>query len=264
MAERRQRQPGSQVRQSEPAAPSDPEEARYLEGYQAARFPRPAVAVDLVILTIVDADLKVLLIQRRQPPFQGKLALPGGFVRVGDAFADQGEDLDAAAQRELHEETGLPAGSVYLEQLYTFGKAGRDPRMRVISVAHYALVRPDLAAFVEAGGDAANAQWTSVAQLDQVDLAFDHRAIIDTALGRIRGKLGYSDIAFELVPKTFTIAELRSVYEVIDGAPYDPGNFRRRFLRMVEDGILEQAPGKRVTGARPARVFRFRRGAGAS
>ncbi len=221
-------------------------------------FARPFVAVDLVIFTIQDADLKVLLIQRDEPPFQGQWALPGGFVRVGDAHQDQGEDLEAAAHRELAEETGLPAGSVYLEQLYTFGKAYRDPRARVLSVAHYALVRPDRSPFVKAGGDAAAVWWFSIRELHTLTLAFDHCDIIEMALLRIRGKLDYSDIAFSLVPPTFSITELRVVYEIILGKSLDPGNFRRRFHRMIDDQILEEAPGKRLTSARPAKIYRFR------
>ncbi|MCB9641346.1 MAG: NUDIX hydrolase [Myxococcales bacterium] len=222
-----------------------------------ADFARPLVAVDLVVFTILDADLKVLLIQRDEPPFKSQWALPGGFVRVGDAYEDQGEDLETAAHRELAEETGLPVGSVYLEQLYTFGKAQRDPRTRVFSVTHYALVRPDLAPFVRAGGDAAAADWLSTTELSSLRLAFDHLEMIEMALQRIRGKLDYTNIAFELVPPTFSIAELRSVYEIILGKPQDPGNFRRRFHRMIDDGLLEEAPGKRLTSARPAKVFRF-------
>jgi 8-oxo-dGTP diphosphatase len=221
-------------------------------------YPRPAAAVDLVILTILDADLKVLLIRRGEEPFRGSWALPGGFVRVGATPEDQGEDLDAAAHRELTEETGLPAG--YLEQLYTFGKAGRDPRFRVITVAYYALVRPTLAPLIRAGGDAAHAEWVSLTQKDKLRLAFDHRDILELAVKRIRGKLDYTDIAFELVPETFTIPELRSVHEVIKGTTYDPGNFRRRFQRMLADGIIQPAPGKRITASKPAKVFRFRGG----
>lgn len=221
-------------------------------------FARPCVAVDLVVFTILDADLKVLLIKRDEPPFKGQWALPGGFVRVGDAYEDQGEDLETAAHRELAEETGLPVGSVYLEQLYTFGKTYRDPRTRVFSVAHYALVRPDLAPFVKAGGDASAAEWASLSQLDTIALAFDHQEIIEMALLRIRGKLDYTNIAFELVPPAFTITELRVVYEIILGKPQDPGNFRRRFHRMLDDDLLQEAPGKRLTSARPAKVYRFR------
>lgn len=239
------------------AIPAD--EAEFLESYRAADFVRPSVAVDIVIFTIVDADLKVLLIEREEHPFRGAWALPGGFVRVEEGES-QGEDVEAAALRRLAEETHLDPGSIYLEQLYTFGKAGRDPRTRVISVAYYALVRPDLAPFVAAGEQASDAAWHSVNALDLDSLAFDHGEIVHTALERIRGKVDYTDIAFELVPQTFSIPELRSVYEVIKGQTYDPGNFRRRFHRMQTDGIIEKAPGKRITASKPASVFRFVRG----
>jgi 8-oxo-dGTP diphosphatase len=236
-------------------------EQEFLAGYRQAaeKYARPSVAVDIVVLTVVDADLKVLLVRRKEHPFQGSWALPGGFVRVGDAFEDQGEDLDAAAQRELAEETGLPQGSAYLEQLGAFGKAYRDPRMRVISVAFYALVRPDLVPFVRAGTDAAATDWLSVSGLQDVPLAFDHREILHSALQRVREKIDTGHIAFELVPQTFTIPELRAVHDVIHGAAQDPGNFRRRFHRLLQDGVIEQAPGKRITTARPAKVYRFRR-----
>ncbi|MFO0723855.1 MAG: NUDIX hydrolase [Myxococcota bacterium] len=221
-------------------------------------YPRPSVAVDLVVFTILDADLKVLLIQRGEAPFKGAWALPGGFLRVGMTPKDQGEDLDAAAARELAEETSLPQGSVFFEQLYTFGAAGRDPRGRVVTVAYYALIKPTLAPLVQAGGDAAHAQWTSSREVPKLDLAFDHAQIVETAMQRIRGKIDYSDIAFELVPDGFSIPELRAVHEVIKGQSYDRGNFRRRFNRMLTDGIIEQAPGKRITASKPARVYRFR------
>lgn len=235
------------------------DEAKFLAEYDAGQYPRPSVAVDIVIFTILDADLKVLLIERENHPFKGAWALPGGFVRIGPDAKDQGEDLDDAAKRRLYEETRLPKGSVYLEQLFTFGEAGRDPRTRVITVAYYALVRPDLAPFVRAGEDAAAADWVSVSRLEEVKLAFDHRRIIETALERIRGKIDYTNIAFELVPETFSIPELRAVYEVIKGTQYDPGNFRRRFNRMVTDGIIQQAVGKRITRSKPAQVYRFQR-----
>src|SRR5678815_885650 len=127
--------------------------------------------------------------------------------------------------------------------------------MRVVTVAYFALVRPDLAPFVEAGGDAAGADWHSLLHLPK--LAFDHRAIVDKAAERVRGKIDYSDIAFELVPPTFTIAELRAVHEVLKGTHYDPGNFRRRFQRMLTDGVIVRAPGKRLTSSKPALVYRF-------
>ncbi len=236
----------------------DSQESAALRDFRAADYPRPAVTVDLVVFTILDTDLKLLLIRRREHPFRGKWALPGGFVRVGDEVVDQGENLEDAAERELAEETGLPRGSVFLEQLYTFGRAGRDPRMRVITVAYYALVRPTLAPFVHAGSDASDARWASIQELEPAALAFDHELILRKALERIRGKIDYSAIAFELVPETFSITELRAVHEVIKGESYDPANFRRRFKRMLADGILEPAPGKRATGRRPAAVYRFK------
>lgn len=221
-------------------------------------YPRPAVAVDVVVLTVTDTDLKVLLVERGGEPFRGSWALPGGFVRVQNGAGDQGEDLDAAAHRELAEETGLPARSVFLEQLYTFGRAGRDPRMRVVSVAHYALVRADWVARIQAGSDAAAARWFScAAEVPRLELAFDHAEILAMAVARIRGKIDYTPIAFELVPATFTVAELRAVHEAVKGTTYDPANFRRRFKRMLEDGIIALAPGKRATASKPALVYRF-------
>ena len=233
------------------------EEKAFLEKYRPHDYPRPAVAVDLVIFTIIDAQLRVLLVKRKEHPFKGGWALPGGFVRVGEK--DQGEDLDAAARRELAEETGLDPDRVLIEQLYTFGKAGRDPRMRVISVAYFALVRPDLAPIVKAGGDVSDADWFAVDALKKLELAFDHREVVETALTRIRGKLEYSNIAFDLVPMTFTIPELRHVHSIVLDKEMDPGNFRRKFNRMLEDGLIERAPGKRITASKPATVYRFKR-----
>lgn len=235
------------------------DEKAFLTGYRANDYPRPSVAVDLVILTIIDAQLRVLLVKRREHPFKGQWALPGGFVRVGESAIEQGEDLDDAARRELQEETGLDPARVFLEQLYTFGKAGRDPRMRVVTIAYYALVRPDLAPFVKAGGDASDVEWFDVSVMSKLSLAFDHEDIVDMALTRIRGKLDYTNIAFDLVPATFTIPELRHVYGIVLGKPMDPGNFRRSFNRWLEEGRLEQAPGKRITTSKPAAVYRFKR-----
>ena len=239
-------------------APSREGEAAFLARYRPADFPRPSVTVDIVVLTIVDAELRVLLVERKEHPFKGHWALPGGFVRVGDGQTDQGEDLDAAAVRELEEETSLRPDQAYLEQLYTFGDAGRDPRMRVITVAYYALVRPDLVPLVRAGGDAAEVRWFAVEKLRRMPLSFDHGRIIQAAIDRVVGKVDYSDIVFNLVPQTFTIPELRAVREIVTGRAQDAGNFRRRFNRMLADGLIEPAPGKRITSSKPATVYRFR------
>jgi 8-oxo-dGTP diphosphatase len=235
------------------------DEASFLRKYRPADFPRPSVTVDIVAFSIIDAELRVLLVQRGEHPFKGAWALPGGFVRVGDGHRDQGEDLDAAAARELQEETNLSPMDVPLEQVAAFGRAGRDPRLRVISVAFCALIRPDLVPLVRAGGDATHADWFPVNGLVQEKLAFDHAAIIERSIEHVAARLDASSIAASLVPVTFTIQELRHVYALLSGKPQDPGNFRRKFERMLEDGVIERAPGKRLTASKPALVYRFMR-----
>lgn len=261
----------STKRKTEPARD---DEARFLAAYEPAAFPRPSVTVDLVILTVQDKDLRLLLVKRNEHPFKGRWALPGGFVRVGGDRDDQGEDLDDAALRELQEETGLSQtafGRIFLEQVKAFGKPGRDPRMRVISVAYYALVRPTLVPHIRAGGDVSQAQWFSIEDLalegneqsspKRETLAFDHASIVRATLDRARADLDRTSIAFELVPETFTIQELRAVHEAIRSEVLDPGNFRKKFLRMIEDGVIEAARGKRPTASKPASVYRFARSA---
>jgi 8-oxo-dGTP diphosphatase len=220
---------------------------------------RPSVTVDLVIFTVVDSDLKVLLIKRSEHPFKGVWTLPGGPVQVSNE-GTQGEDLETAAHRELAEETGLAPRTCFLEQLYTFGRAGRDPRMRVVSVAWYALIAPEQAASIHAGDDAAKVSWFSaVDEVPWVRMAFDHAEILQMGVERIQGKINYTDIAFELVRPTFTVGELRDVYEAIQGRSHDARNFRRRFQRLIADGVVEQAPGKRHLGkSRPAKVWRLK------
>lgn len=235
------------------------EEEKFLEEYRPGDFARPSVTVDLVICTVTEKELRVLLVQRGEHPFKGRWALPGGFVRVKDG-KDQGEDVDAAAVRELEEETGLAsgdAGRIFLDQVRTFGRPGRDPRMRVISVAYYALVRPTLVPLIRAGGDVAHAKWFALSEVKEDLLAFDHREILDAALDRARADLDRTGIAFELVPETFTIQELRTVHEAIRGETLDPGNFRKKFLRMIEDGLIDEAKGKRATVSKPASIYRF-------
>ncbi len=236
----------------------DATEDEFLARYRPDAFARPSVAVDVTVMTVKDGELRVLLVQRNEPPFKGSWALPGGFLRVGPSAKDQGEDLDDAAARELHEEAGLSREQVYLAQLGAFGKAGRDPRMRVVSVAFYALVRPDLLPLVRAGGDAASVKWAAVKAPPVGELAFDHDTIVRAAAGRVASELDRSDIAQNLVPETFTIPELRAVHEAVTGRKLDSGNFRRKFNRLLEDGLIERAPGKRATASKPAAVYRFR------
>jgi len=233
------------------------EDEQFVRAYRKERHARPAVTVDLVVLTLREGRLSVLLIERGEPPFQGHWALPGGFVQVGDAYDDQGESVEAAAHRELEEETGLERGSVYLAQFHTYGRPYRDPRTRVITVAWFALVSPDRVGDVKAGTDAARADWFSLHRLPP--LAFDHQTIVDGALKRVREQLTLSPIAFELVGDEFTIGDLRGVYDGVMGQPCDPGNFRRRFLRMEEDGVVIKTEKKQKTASKPAQLYRFRR-----
>lgn len=221
----------------------------------AARYPKPSVTVDLAIFTVLDGTLQLLLIERGEEPFKGRWALPGGFVRVGDALDDRGEDLEEAARRELVEETGLQLHDAWLEQVGAFGHPDRDPRMRIISIAHTALVRPNLAPRIGAGTDAADARWFRTDALPQ--LAFDHADIVDAAVRHLRSRLEGSAIAFELVPERFTVAELREVYQALLGEPQDAGNFRRSFRRLESDGVVVPTDERRPTNTKPARLYRF-------
>lgn len=207
-------------------------------------YPHPAVTTDIVIFTLQDDGLKVLLIQRGNDPYQGRWALPGGFVEID-------EGLDAAAIRELREETGV--SGVYLEQLYTFGKPDRDPRERVISVAYYALVPIDVLQ-LRADSDAKNVGWFSCNQLPEP--AFDHRQIVELARKRLASKLDYSTIATQLMPSQFTLGELQRVYEIIQGSTLDKRNFRKRILTL---GCIEETGESRRDGKhRPARLYRLK------
>jgi len=229
----------------------------FIQAYRtrAHRYPKPSVTVDLVVFTMLEGDLQVLLIERAEPPFQGQWALPGGFVRVGDSFDDPGESLEQAARRELAEETGLALEDAWLEQVGAFGDPGRDPRMRIISIAYTALLRPSLAPRIGAGSDASDARWWPMTALPA--LAFDHADILHAAHLHLRARLYSSAIAFELVPESFTVAELRRVYQAILAEELDAGNFRRHFRRLQADGVLVEAPGRRLTPTKPAKLFRF-------
>lgn len=212
-------------------------------------FPPFAVTVDLVVLTIRGARLCVLLIERGEPPYAGRLALPGGFVRIDEGLAE-------AAYRELGEETGVTAG-VHLEQLATYGDPARDPRMRTVSVAWLALA-PGLGE-PAAGSDAAAAAWLEVSDVDPGALAFDHGRILDHGLERARGKLEYTDLATAFCGPEFTVAQLRAVYEAVWGQPLDARNFHRKVTGAT--GFLEPT-GRTTTvdGGRPAQLYR--RGSG--
>jgi 8-oxo-dGTP diphosphatase len=199
------------------------------------------VTVDIVIFTIQEGVLKVLLVKRGIPPFVGQAAIPGGFVQ-------DNEDLDQAALRELQEETGV--SDVYLEQLYSFGKPDRDPRGRVITIAYFALISPDRK--LRAGSDAATAAWYPVDQLPR--LAFDHETILSYSLERLRNKLEYTTVGFQLLPEKFTLTELQGVYEAILGKELDKRNFRRKMSILK---ILKPLKEHRRGGQRPAQLYRF-------
>ena len=206
-------------------------------------FPRPAVTVDCVVFGFDEGDLKVLLIRRDVDPFRGKWALPGGFV-------GSDESLDDAALRELQEETGIER--LYLEQLYTFGKPDRDPRGRVVSVAYYALVK--LTDYrIAPSTDASEVAWFSIT--DVPSLAFDHDDILDVGIKRLRGKVRYQPIGFELLPRKFTLSQLQHLYEAILEEALDKRNFRKKILGtelLVELDEIEQDVAHRA-----ARLYRF-------
>jgi 8-oxo-dGTP diphosphatase len=205
-------------------------------------YPHPAVTADVALFTIEQERLQVLLIQRGRAPFAGAWALPGGFV-------EPQECLEECALRELMEETAV--SGVYLEQLYTFGRPDRDPRERVISVAYYGLT-PVPAVEPKAGSDAVQVAWFEVDQLPE--LAFDHTEIIARARERLRAKLDYSTIAFQFMPKKFTLSELQAVYQTILGEALDKRNFRKRIsaLALVKPTGDQRRDGKH----RPAALYR--------
>tara|TARA_Y100001934_G_C12357983_1_gene779094 strand:+ start:2319 stop:2975 length:657 start_codon:yes stop_codon:yes gene_type:complete len=201
------------------------------------------LTVDCVVFGYDDGDLKVMLIQRKLKPFKGNWALPGGSVRLD-------ETLDEAARRELVEESGL--NNVYLEQLYTVGDIKRDPRERVVTVAYYALVKL-VGHNVQAYTDAENAAWFSVNDVPK--LAFDHQRILDKAFERLKGKVRYEPIGFELLPGKFALSELQHLYEVCLEEKLDKRNFRKKILGMgllIETGEIQKDVAHRA-----ARLYRF-------
>jgi 8-oxo-dGTP diphosphatase len=229
-----------------------PGDQEFLASYDPRSFDPVAVTVDVVTLTIRDGALNVLLVQRGVPPFTGQWALPGGFVRSGRAA----EDLDEAAIRELAEETGQHLGRIHLEQLGTYGAPGRDPRLRVISVAYLAFA-PALPE-PQAGSDAQAAAWVPVGSLGLADggtgqrpdttrrLAFDHARILADGLERARAKLEYTPLATAFVAEEFSISELRAVYETVWGERLHAGNFHRKVLSVP--GFVESTGATTETG----------------
>jgi len=206
-------------------------------------YARPALTTDCVVFGLDDEDLKVLLIKRGLEPYKGTWALPGGFIRVD-------ESVDDCAKRELEEETGLKG--VYLEQLATFGEPGRDPREHVVTVAYVALVN-----LIEhpptADTDADHAAWFSLEDLPA--LAFDHEIILEAAQERLKGKVRYQPIGFELLPEKFTLTELQKLYERILGTVIDKRNFRKKVQKL---GVLEETDEiQQDVKHRAARLYRF-------
>jgi 8-oxo-dGTP diphosphatase len=208
-------------------------------------YARPALAVDCVVFGLDETDLKVLLIQRKLQPFQHTWALPGGFVRIE-------ETLDEAARRELEEEAGVT--DVFLEQLYSFSALDRDPRERVISVAYYALAKLSDHR-IRAATDAMGVGWFGLDDLPK--LAFDHTEIVQRAQERLRGKVRYAPIGFELLPPRFSLTQLQRLYEIVLGTDLDKRNFRKKILAM--DLLVETDEVEQGVRHRAARLYRFDR-----
>ena len=206
-------------------------------------FERANLAVDAVVFGLDEEDLKIILIERDLAPYEGRWALPGGFVHIH-------ESLEEAAKRELREETGIH--NLFLEQLYTFGDVDRDPRERVVSVAYFALVNLRDHQ-IKAATDARNAAWFSVDDIPP--LPFDHNKIVDVALKRLQGKVSYEPIGFELLPKKFTLTQLQRMYEKILEQEIDKRNFRKKILGM---GLLKDLNEVQLDVAhRAARLYQF-------
>ena len=218
-----------------------------MSAYDPHDYPPVAVTVDLVVLTIQHQNLEVLLVRRGCEPFAGALALPGGFIRPD-------ETLSQAAARELAEETRLTVGAAHLEQLASYGDPGRDPRMRVVTVAYLALA-PEMP-LPQAGSDAAEAHWTVAADvLDRDALAFDHQRILADGIERARAKLEYTPLAAAFCPPEFTIGQLRRVYEIVWGTTVDPRNFHRK-VTGTPGFVIPAGTATAGERGRPAQLYR--------
>ena len=211
----------------------------------AARRPaqvHPWVAVDVVIFTVAEARLQALLVRIKHGPLAGRWAFPGGLVAIG-------ESLEEAARRELAEKT--PIRQVYLEQLFTFGDPDRNPTVHAVSTAYFALL-PGAPRRLDSGAKYAEAAWFDVDSLPA--LAYDHNRVADTARERLRAKLGYTNVAWSLLPRDFTLGELQGIYEIIQGRKFDRRNFRRK---IIESGLVRPAGKVRRGAHRPAALYRF-------
>jgi 8-oxo-dGTP diphosphatase len=240
---------------------TDRQEQEFLAGYDASQFPHPSVTVDVALITADGGRLRAVLILRDDHPDRGKWSLPGGFVRMD-------ESVDEAAARVLRTKVGI--SGIFLEQLYTFGRPDRDPRTRVITIAYYALV--DAARLAGDGPRvdgvklaALRVPWTgerggTVDALDdegsELPLAFDHAEILGHAVQRLRGKLDYAPIGFELLPRRFTLRQLQSIHETILGRSLNKDSFRRRML--ASRLIVPTGEREADVGHRPAELYRFK------
>ncbi len=207
-------------------------------------YPSPSVAVDIIVFTINENQLKVLIVKRNESPFKNKWAIPGGFVRIK-------ESIEEAAARELKEETGVT--EEYLEQLYTFGNPDRDPRGRVISVSYMGLINSENTK-LKADTDVSEAKFFPISSLPK--LAFDHDKILKYALKRLRWKFEYTTVGFSMLPKKFTMSQLQDLYEIIFNKKFDKRNFRKKILSL---NILETEEIKKDVSHRPPQLYSLKK-----
>jgi 8-oxo-dGTP diphosphatase len=207
-------------------------------------YEQPSVTVDLVVFSIHEKKLKVLLVKRGVEPFRGGWALPGGFVHIG-------ESIDAAAKRELAEETGVKG--VYLEQLYTWGDVKRDPRGRVISVSYFALINQD-SVELRASTDASDVDWFNIDTIPT--LAFDHKNVLDYALQRLKWKFEYTPVVFSLLPVNFSLSQLKEIYDIVFEKEFDKRNFCKKISSL---GILKEEGMQKGVAFRPAKLYSLKK-----
>ncbi len=234
--------------------PRTAEEAAFLQNYTPKEYPSIAYTADIVVFTIVSGRLSILLIKRGGHPYKDCWALPGGFVEANEASED-------AASRELQEETGLGVESSFLEQLKTYSTPNRDPRMRVVSTAYIAFIPYEELGKPVSGDDAADAHFFAVEDLftddENIELAFDHATIIKDGIERAQAKLEYTPLATRFLPETFTLSDLRRVYESVWGVDLHVGNFRRKVLNTPEFVIPVGVKGGSTFGeGRTAELFK--------